>query len=275
MKKKTGLAKGYIHGFSKTEQQRLFKQARVHEDVIFSQIDFSKCENIIEIGSGVGAQTQILLERYPKAQIQCVDASEAQVKTAKQALAKPIKEGRVKIEKADALSLPMEDSQFDGAFICWLLEHVQNPIEMLAEARRVLKSGGVIYCNEVLNATFYLNPYSPATMKFWMEFNDRQWSLKGDPFVGGKLANYLMKAGYQNVTTKVLTHQYDNRTPKKRAEFIDYWTNLLLSGAAELIEDGRVDQATVNQMKKELQALKSDADSVIFYSWILARAEAY
>lgn len=275
MTKPTGLAEGYIHGFSKTEQERLFKQARVHEEIIFSQIDFSKCENIVEIGSGVGAQTEILLERFPNTKIHCIDASDAQINTAKIALHDAISKGRVKIEKADALSLPMQDSCFEGAFICWLLEHVQNPIDILKEAHRVLKSGGVIYCNEVLNATFYLNPYSPATMKFWMEFNDRQWSLKGDPFVGGKLANYLMKAGYQNITTKVLTHQYDNRTPKKRSEFIDYWTNLLLSGAPELIEDGRVDQSIVDKMKSELNALKKDPDSVIFYSWILARAEAY
>lgn len=233
--KKTGLAEGYIHGFTDKEQKRLFAQARVHEDVIFSQIDFSKCKNIVEIGSGVGAQTEILLERNPLAKIHCIDASQEQVSTALNALHPYIQQGRVNIQQADALKLPYKDSSFDGAFICWLLEHVQNPIEILEEARRVLKPGGVIYCNEVLNATFYLNPYSPATMKFWMEFNDHQWSLKGDPFVGGKLANYLMKAGYQKVTTKILTHFYDNRTPKSRAEFIDYWANLLLSGAPALL----------------------------------------
>jgi ubiquinone/menaquinone biosynthesis C-methylase UbiE len=228
----------------------------------------------LEIGSGVGAQTEILLERYPDCQIQCIDASPAQIQTAEKALARYIQSGRVKITLADALKLPVADSEFDGAFICWLLEHVQNPIEILEEARRALKSGGVIYCNEVLNASFYLHPYSPATMKFWMEFNDLQWSLKGDPFVGGKLANYLMKAGYQNVSTKVLTHQYDNRSPKKRSEFADYWAHLLLSGAPELIAAGRVDQATVETMTKELETVKKDPDSVIFYSWILARAEA-
>ena len=45
--KKSGLAPGYIHGFTEKEQQRLFKQARVHENVIFSQIDFSKCQKIL------------------------------------------------------------------------------------------------------------------------------------------------------------------------------------------------------------------------------------
>ena len=274
-KKSSGLADGYIHGFTKGEQDRLYSQARVHEDAIFTTIDFGGCRQILEIGSGVGAQTQILLERYPEAKIQCVDASKEQVERARGALKAQVKEGRVKIDQADALHLPYPDNSFDGVFICWLLEHVQNPVEILKEAKRVLKPGGVIYCNEVFNATFYVHPYSPAMLKFWFEFNDYQWSLKGDPFVGGKLANYLMAAGYQSVSTKVLTHQYDNRMPKKRASFIDYWTELLLSGAPNLLKAGKVTKEIVKEMTEESQKLKDAPDSVIFYSWIQARAEAY
>ncbi|MBX2995779.1 MAG: class I SAM-dependent methyltransferase [Bdellovibrionaceae bacterium] len=275
MSEKTSLADGYIHGFSKEEQDRLLHQARVHEEIIFSNIDFSGAKKIVEVGSGVGAQTQILLERFPQAHIDCVDASDKQIERARQTLSGPIAQGRVRLHQGDAMNLPFKGDEFDGAFICWLLEHLQNPVGVLSEVRRVLKSGGVIYCNEVLNATFYLHPYSPATLKYWFEFNDQQWELKGDPFVGGKLANYLMKAGYQNISTKVLTHQYDNRLPKKRAAFIDYWTDLMLSGAPELIKSGRVSAETVEEMKSEFQVVKNDPDSVVFYSWILARAEAY
>ncbi len=280
MDNKSGLADGYIHGFTKTEQDRLFQQARVHEDIIFSNIDYKKCESIIEVGCGVGAQTKILLERFPHLKIQCIDASEEQIGRAKMALEDHIKAGQaqpgqVQIQKADALHLPFEENTYDGAFLCWILEHVQEPIEILREVKRVLKPGGIIYCNEVFNSTFYVHPYAPATLKYWFEFNDYQWSLKGDPFVGGKLANYLMAAGYQNITTKVLTHQYDNRMPKKRAVFIDYWTQLLLSGAPGLIQAGRVTAEIVEEMKEEFQKLKRSPDSVIFYSWILARAETY
>lgn len=264
----------YIHGFTKKEQDRLYQQARVHENIIFSQIDFSEQQRILEVGSGVGAQTQILLERFPHLQIECVDASSEQIKRAADTLKDSLRSGKVHIHQADASKLPFQEDEMDGAFICWLLEHVQEPIAILEEVRRVLKSGGVIYCNEVFNSTFYLHPYSPAMLKYWFEFNDYQWSIKGDPFVGGKLANYLMKAGYQNITTKVLTHQYDNRTPKRRAAFIEYWCNLMLSGAPDLLKAGRVTQEVVTGMNDELQKLKNDPDAVIFYSWIQARAVA-
>jgi ubiquinone/menaquinone biosynthesis C-methylase UbiE len=275
MKKRTGLTKDYIHGFTKEEQIRLFDQARVHEDLIFGNVEFGDAKKILEVGSGVGAQTQLLLERYPEAHIQCVDASSAQVKAAREALAQPLKTGRVSIDKADALHLPYRDNAFDGAFLCWFLEHVQAPVDILQEVRRVLRSGGTVYCNEVLNATFYLHPYSPNTLKFWLEFNDYQWSIKGDPFVGGKLANFLIQAGYQNISTKVLTHQYDNRMPKKRAHFLDYWCKLLLSAAPGLLKEKRVDAKIVDGMREEFRALRTDPNAVIFYSWILARAEAF
>jgi SAM-dependent methyltransferase len=186
-----------------------------------------------------------------------------------------VKAGRVDFTVGDALKLPYAENTFDGAFVCWFLEHVQNPIGILKEIRRVLSSAAVIYCSEVQNASLYLNPYSPATLQYWFAFNDHQWNLHGDPFVGAKLANYLLAAGFQNVTTEVKVHHFDNRAPKKRAQFIEYWTDLLLSGAPGLLKDGKVTQETVDEMKKELARLKDDPDAVFYYTWLQARAQAF
>src|SRR3989338_11279095 len=94
MTKKSSLADGYIHGFSSNEQDRLYQQARVHEEIIFSQIDFSNQTNIVEVGSGVGAQTQIMLERFPHLKINCIDASETQVDRARKTLKDKISSGQ-------------------------------------------------------------------------------------------------------------------------------------------------------------------------------------
>lgn len=56
----------YLHGFSGTEQQRLMTQARLLESSIFGQIDYSGARRLLEVGSGVGAQTEILLRRFPE-----------------------------------------------------------------------------------------------------------------------------------------------------------------------------------------------------------------
>jgi ubiquinone/menaquinone biosynthesis C-methylase UbiE len=213
-----------------------------------------------------------LLRRFPHLEITGVDLNAKQVAQAKKYLAKPIREKRVKLHVADATQLPFGDSTFDGAFFCWLLEHVPDPVAILRETLRVLKSGSVVYCTEVQNASFFVEPYSPAMLKYWFEFNEQQWTMKGDPFVGAKLGNLLKAAGFQNIETSLVTFHFDSRAPKQRAEFIKYWTELLMSGAPALLRSKRVDKQLVDQMTEELRVVAEAPESVFFYTAVQAKA---
>lgn len=266
---------GYIHGFSREEQDRLYDQARFLERTIYEHIDFSTAKEIVEIGCGVGAQTALLLQRFPHTSIVGVDASADQLARAREALAIPLAAGRVQLLEGDARALPLADNRFDGAFLCWVLEHVREPRRVLEEARRVLRSGGRVYCTEVLNATFFLEPYSPATQRFWFAFNDHQWNLGGDPFVGAKLGNLLLEAGFQQIRTEVKSFHYDTRTPKLRAQMIDFWTRILLSGTPALLAAGRTTAEDVQTMREELERVKHDKNGVFFYSAIQSSGEAF
>jgi ubiquinone/menaquinone biosynthesis C-methylase UbiE len=270
-----GLADGYVHGYSRQEQDRLYRQAKFLEQEVYERVDFSRQSHVLEVGSGVGAQTEILLRRYPQLRVQCVDASTEQLSRAKKHLAKQIKDGRTKLTEADAASLPFSANSFDGAFLCWFLEHVQQPVAILREVRRVLKAGSTIYCSELLNSSYFVEPYSPATLQYLFALNDYQWTLKGDPFVGAKLGNYLLAAGYQNIATEVKIQFYDNRAPKRRADYIEDWAGVLLSGAPALIKAGKVTRKVVDELKEELEKLKDDPNAVFFSCWIQARAEAF
>jgi SAM-dependent methyltransferase len=44
-----------------------------------------------------------------------------------------------------ATALPFKDSAFDSAWTIWVFEHVPNPEAALAETRRVVKDGGVLF----------------------------------------------------------------------------------------------------------------------------------
>lgn len=265
---------GYLHGYSSKEQQRLYEQANFLERWVYQDIDLRAVRTLIEVGCGVGAQTSILLRRFPQLEISGVDLNEKQIAQAKSYLKKPIREGRVNVRVADATKLPFADSAFDGAFFCWLLEHVPDPVAILRETLRTLKSGAVVYCTEVQNASFFVEPYSPAVLKYWFELNEQQWTMKGDPFVGAKLGNLLKEAGYQNIETRVINFHFDSRAPKQRAEFIKYWTELMLSAAPALMRSKRVTKELVDEMARELKVVAEAKDSVFFYNAIQARAQA-
>ena len=181
-------------------------------------------------------------------------------------------DGRWQLERADAGHLDHGADSFDGAFLCWILEHVAEPAQVLSEVRRVLRPGASVVVTEVQNSTFFLDPYSPHTMTYWTAFNEHQMELGGDPFVGAKLGNLLQRVGYLDIQTEVKTVHLDNRAPGERAEFIAFWTELLLSGAPGLLDAGRVTPEEIEAMKAELKTVARDPDAVFYYSFVQARA---
>jgi SAM-dependent methyltransferase len=267
---------GYLHGFTHEEQDRLYHQARFLEHRVHEGLPFRRSRRMLEIGCGVGAQTDILLRRFPDLHITGVDASGTNLERASKHLhGLPWAKRRWELHVGDALKLGFDADSFDAAFLCWILEHVSDPTSVLSEARRVLRPGSPIVVTEVLNATFFLEPYSPHTLDYWKAFNEHQIALGGDPFVGAKLGNLLQTVGFRDIVCDVRPIHLDNRTPGERAEFLQYWTDLLLSGATGLQKAGKVKPATVRGMQTELQIVAHDPNAVFFYSFVQARATAY
>lgn len=266
----------YLHGFSETEQARLRTQAEFAEFTIFQNINFSNAKKILEVGSGVGAQTEIILRRFPKVHVTGIDLNEKQVEAARKYLGSfPSAVNRYEFHKMSADNLTFEAQSFDGAYLCWILEHVPNPAQVLSEVRRVLRPGSEIVVTEVMNSSFFLDPYSPNVWKYWMAFNDYQYDHAGDPFIGAKLGNLLTQVGYHQVKTEVKTWHFDNRQPALRKQAIHFWTDLLLSASDKLVEDKYVEQEVVDKAKEELGRVANDPNAVFMYSFMQAKAQVY
>jgi ubiquinone/menaquinone biosynthesis C-methylase UbiE len=265
----------YLHGFDRQEQDRLYRQAEFMEQAIYRDIDFSDCHHILEIGCGVGAQTAILLRRYPRLKVTGVDMSDSQLERARLYLeGLPYAQGRFEFKKMDATALEFKGDSFDGAFLCWVLEHIPAPKQVLSEARRVLRSGGRIYVTEVMNHAFFLDPYSPAVWKYWMAFNDYQFDTGGDPFIGAKLGHLLSSVGFRRVLTRIKTTLLDNRRPEKRRHALEERKELLLSAAEQLVQAEYVTVDLVAAITAELSTVQANPDAVIMDSFMQASAEA-
>lgn len=263
----------YLHGFSEEEQRRLRKQAQFGEYTVYQNINLSNVTDLLEVGCGVGAQSEILLRRFPDLTLTGIDRSPKQLAVAQHSLAKaPFALGRFDLREMDATAMEFDANSFDGAFLCWILEHVPDPIRVLSEVRRVLRPGSVVYITEVVNSSFFLEPYSPNVWKYWMAFNEYQLSQNGDPFVGAKLGNFLMQLGYHDIHTEIKTWFLDNRYPQARKDCVEYWAELLLSASEQLLQAQCVSPEVVEGMKTEMSKVASDPNAVFFYSFVQARA---
>jgi ubiquinone/menaquinone biosynthesis C-methylase UbiE len=267
------VANAYLHGYRPEERDRLGRQAAFLAAKVHDGVPFAGCRRLLEVGCGVGAQSEILLRSFPDASLVGIDVSPDQVEAASRRLATAFG-ARAECRCMDARQMAFEASSFDGAFLCWILEHVADPECVLAEIRRVLAPGAPIVCCEVLNATLFIHPPSPNLGTYWAAYNEHQTAIGGDPYVGGKLGNLLLAAGFRDVTTRVQSYFLDARDPEARSDMIAYFDDLLLSAASGLIEANRIAPATVDAMRRELAAAGVAPDGVFFYSFVRAWALA-
>ena len=74
-------------------------------------------------------------------------------------------------------SLPWPDSSFDRVFLLDVVEHVPEPLEMLSEAHRVLKPGGILVLSTPDRWAFYKRPGGLwANLRFnWNRLLGREW----------------------------------------------------------------------------------------------------
>ena len=264
----------YIHGYDEHEQQRLLDQGDFLHEMVYENINFSDSQHVLEIGCGVGANMITVLSIYPDLKITGVDINVDQIEQARENLEKSGFSGRYQLIHGDASSLQLNaDNLPDAALFCWVLEHVQNPIEILSNVRSNLQANSPVYLAEVFNRGMYIQPTLPNTLKYWEAYNILQ-SQSGDIVAGVKLGYHLKAAGFHEINMSQISQFHDLRDPVKREVMIDYLLKLLLSAKEALLKDALIDEATISTMKLEFEAMKEMDSAIIFYPCFQAFAKS-
>ena len=259
----------YLHGYIPEEQQRLIDQAGVLGSLIYPRIDFSGCKKLLEVGSGVGAQTEVLLRLFPELEITCVDFSQSQLDRARQNLA--FAGDRVKFECQDARSLRL-DSEYDSVFVCWALEHIPDSARVLDAIKPYLLPNSKLWFTEVFNSSFYFYPPLTGLTNYYKSYNDLQASLGGNPDVGANLGNLLKSAGYEKIELFHGGFHLDQRSPEELKKITSYWKELMKSAASGMIEAELITSDDVSVMENDLDTISQDENAVFFYHFVQASA---
>lgn len=221
----------YVHGYKEEASDRLDDQADALVRLIHDGTQYNSGDTVLEVGCGVGSQTVTLVERHPNTHFTSIDVSSTSLKAAQARLASRTK--NIQFQQASVLDLPYADNTYDHAFVCFVLEHLADPMAALAEIVRVTRGGGTVTVIDGDHGSVIMHPESEAARAAI----DCQVRLQhrggGDPMIGRRLYPLLVSAGLEDVSAEARQVYTDGGTPKLADAFTRKTFTAMIAGVRE------------------------------------------
>lgn len=222
----------YVHGYSSRETLRLYDQASTLEGLLHKDIIYEAGSRVLEAGCGTGAQTVILCGNNPGSTFFSIDISADSLQKAK---SRAIANGctNVVFQQGDINHLQFPDNYFDHLFICFVLEHLANPEQVLVNLKRVLKPGGTLTVIEGDHGSALFYPESSYAGKTIDCLIRIQQKNGGDPLIGRRLFPLLKNAGYSHVSVSPRMVYADDSNTQIVDGFVRRTFNPMVEGVKE------------------------------------------
>ena len=263
--------KEYIHGYARRESMRLYDQASTLVGLLHSDTSYPAGSHVLEAGCGVGAQTVTLAKNSPKALFTAVDISEASITEAKKRV-EAAGVTNVQFQLADIFNLPYTPESFDHIFICFVLEHISQPVQILSALKEYLKKDGTITVIEGDHGSAYFHPDSAAAHKVIKCLVELQHQAGGNALIGRELYPLLRSAGYYSVCVSPRMIYVDSSKPELVEGFTKKTFTAMIEGMRDnVLKAGIIDQATFDEGVKDLYRT-AEEDGTFCYTFFKAVA---
>lgn len=266
------MSETYVHGYDPRENLRLQDQASTLVELLHCDTSYPAGCYVLEAGCGVGAQTMTLARNNPKASILSIDISEASIAEAKRN-AEAAGITNVQFRQGDIFHLPFEPETFDHVFVCFVLEHLSQPIEALILLKHLLKTDGTITVIEGDHGSTYFHPDSEPARKAIAAQVELQRRAGGNANIGRELYPLLSRAGFDVVRVSPRMVYVDSSRPGLVDGFTKKTFTAMIEGVREsAIEAGIIDRATFDRGIKGLYRA-AEQDGVFCYTFFKAFAK--
>jgi SAM-dependent methyltransferase len=173
------------------------------------QIGLRDGMSILEVGSGPGFITELLLTDLPHCTVTAVELDPRMCEVARGQLAEQPGD-RFEIVQSSILMTDLPDDSFDFALARFVFQHLSAPDLALVEILRLLKPGGRLAIVDVDDAVGgMLVPGIPAFEVAGRKVRQVQAGRAGDREIGRKLWRQLAGAGFSELGLEVVVFHSD------------------------------------------------------------------
>lgn len=267
------MSETYVHGYHPQENARLQDQASTLVDLLHADTAYPAGSRVLEAGCGVGAQTITLARRSPEARFTSIDISAASLAAARRRVAAA---GLTNVEfrQADIFALPFPAAAFDHVFVCFVLEHLAQPVAALAILKQLLRPGGTITVIEGDHGSTYFYPDSPAAHAAIQCQVTMQRAAGGNALIGRRLYPLLIEAGFAAVRVAPRMVYVDASRPNLVEGFTRKTFTAMIEGVREsAIAVGLITPERFDAGVRDLYRT-TEADGVFCYTFFKGVGEA-
>jgi SAM-dependent methyltransferase len=222
-----------------SETERLRRQAAAvwtRERTALRSVGLGPGQRLLDLGCGPGGMLERLAPELGRAPFG-VDINQELLRKA----------AAGQVVRADGARLPFQAEVFDFVLVRLVLRHAPAREQLIAEAARVLRVGGILCAVDVDEAATAFDPEPPSWPALAAALAATAVRRGGDPFVGRKLHRLLSAAGLVGVTTVGLPVSSDDLPAQTFVE-------TMLAPAARPIDADLLDGAAVSRGWDDLRA---------------------
>ncbi len=258
----------YVHGYAPEELDRLVGSANTLAALLHGDTRYPPGARVLEAGCGVGAQTRHLYERCPGVDIVSIDLARPSLMRAKAALG-----DAVAFVQANLYALPFGERVFDHIFLCYVLEHLPDPLGALQHLRALLKPGGTISAIEGDHGSAFWHPETAAARAAWACLQQLQTQGGGDGHIGRRLHALFRASGAVDIQVKPLPVYCDPTLPDMMDGFADKTIVGMLKGIeAEVLARNMIARDLWHQGVQDLLDLAHGDEGSFMYTFFRATA---
>jgi len=122
---------------------------RLATENLFDQLSFSEQDYILDVGCGLGGAARYLASRN-KNRVAGIDITPEYIDTGKVLCSWLNLDEYITLEQGSALSMPFQDSSFDGSYMLHVGMNIDDKVSLFTEIFRVLKPGSTFGVYDIM-----------------------------------------------------------------------------------------------------------------------------
>lgn len=250
----------YTLGDDTEEQNRLREQLALYGDT--NGLSFPARARVCELGCGAGANLVWLPQQVTD--YVGIDSSPEQLQGAMR-LSSSLGLSNTSFILGDAAATSLSANSFDVVFIRLLLVHLSNPEAVIAEASRLLRSGGLLVIIEPDDTSVFAGPNFYNLVTLWQTkaiYSDINYGTVAR--IGCTLLPLLKRQGFRDTTVTPITVAKIEEDARTMA---GNWLQMILRVKEQLLKSELCEEEQFSLAEKEIANNQDGLATLTLWRW--------